>query len=112
MFKKLYEVLMMIFTQFSETNYARLIAAASIIIPLVLSMYTYLDTAIFDTKSALYNIANYSYEGFPFGSYLLAYLGVAKFDVCLTTIFGYVCTAVVWSITTDLQPAFVAGKKK
>lgn len=112
MFKKLYEVLMMIFTQFSETNYARLIAAAAIIIPLVLSMYTYLDTAIFDTKSALYNIANYSYEGFPFGSYLLAYLGVAKFDVCLTTIFGYVCTAVVWSITTDLQPAFVAGKKK
>lgn len=112
MFKKLYEVLMMIFTQFSETNYARLIAAASVIIPLVLSMYTYLDTAIFDTKSALYNIANYSYEGFPFGSYLLAYLGVAKFDVCLTTIFGYVCTAVVWSITTDLQPAFVAGKKK
>ena len=52
MFKKLYEVLMMIFTQFSETNYARLIAAAAIIIPLVLSMYTYLDTAIFDTKSA------------------------------------------------------------
>ncbi|HFX6249142.1 TPA: hypothetical protein ACIFCU_003807 [Acinetobacter baumannii] len=103
---------MMIFTQFSETNYARLIAAASVIIPLVLSMYTYLDTAIFDTKSALYNIANYSYEGFPFGSYLLAYLGVAKFDVCLTTIFGYVCTAVVWSITTDLKPAFVAGKKK
>lgn len=112
MFKKLYDVLMMILTKFSQTNYLRLITAASIIIPLVISMYTYLDQAIFDTKTALNNIANYSYDGFPFGSYLVAYLGVAKFDTCLTTIFGYVCTAVVWSITTDLQPALAAGKKK
>lgn len=112
MFKKLYDVLMMILTKFSQTNYLRLITAASIIIPLVLSMYTYLDQAIFDTKTALNNIATYSYDDFPFGSYLVAYLGVAKFDTCLTTIFGYVCTAVVWSVTTDLQPALAAGKKK
>ncbi|MBN6512110.1 MULTISPECIES: hypothetical protein [Acinetobacter calcoaceticus/baumannii complex] len=112
MFKKLYDVLMMIVTQFSQTSYARLVLAASVIIPLVLSMYTYLDRAIFDTKSALYNIANYSYDGFPWGSYFLAYLGVAKVDVCLTTLFGYICTAVIWSITTDLQPSFVAGKKR
>ncbi|QNX50259.1 hypothetical protein IC784_08890 [Acinetobacter seifertii] len=112
MFKKLYDVLMMILTKFSQTNYLRLITAASIIIPLVISMYTYLDQAIFDTKTALNNIATYSYDGFPFGSYLVAYLGVAKFDTCLTTIFGYVCTAVVWSITTDLQCALAAGKKK
>lgn len=112
MFKKLYDVLKMILTQFSETSYVRLTVAASIIIPLIISMYTYLDTAIFDTKSALYNIANYSYDGFPFGSYFLAYLGVAKFDTCLTIIFGYVATAIVWSFTTDLQPALVSGRKK
>lgn len=112
MFKKLYDVLMMILTKFSETNYLRLITAASVIIPLVLSMYTYLDQSLFDTKKALYDIASYSYDGFPFGSYLLAYLGVAKFDICLTTIFGYLCTAVVWSFTTDLQPALAAGKNK
>ncbi|WP_288499446.1 hypothetical protein [uncultured Acinetobacter sp.] len=112
MFKKLYDVLKLILVQFSSTSYARLAVAMAIIIPLVLAMYTYLDTIIFDTKSALQNIANYSNDGFPVGSYFLAYLGVARFDVCLTTIFGYVTTAVVWSFTTDLQPALVAGKKK
>lgn len=111
MFKKLYDVLKMILTQFSATSYARLVVAASILIPLILSMYTYLDTAVFDTKSALANIASYSYDSFPIGSYFLCYLGVAKFDVCLTTIFGYIATAVVWSVTTDLQPALAAGKK-
>lgn len=112
MFKKLYDVLKTILTQFSGTSYVRLVTAMAIIIPLVLAMYTYLDTVIFDTKSALQNIANYSNDGFPVGSYFLAYLGVAKFDVFLTTIFTYVTTAVVWSFTTDLQPALVAGKKK
>lgn len=112
MFKKLYDVLKMILVQFSETNYMRLVTAFAVIIPLVLAMYTYLDTVIFDTKSALQNIANYSHEGFPVGSYFLAYLGVAKFDTCLTIIFGYITTAVVWSFTTDLQPALIAGKKK
>lgn len=51
MFKKLYDVLKMILTQFSETSYMRLVAAASVIIPLIISMYQYLDKAIFDTKS-------------------------------------------------------------
>lgn len=112
MFKKLYDVLKTILTQFSGTSYVRLAAAMAIIIPLVLAMYTYLDKVIFDSKAALYNIANYSNEGFPVGSYFLAYLGVAQFDTCLTIIFGYITTAVVWSFTTDLQPALVAGRKK
>lgn len=112
MFKKLFDVLKMILTKFSETSYLRLIAAMSVLVPLITAMYQYLDTAVFDTKTALSNISSYSYESFPIGSYFIAYLGVAKFDVCLTTIFGYIATAVVWSITTDLQPALAAGKKK
>ena len=112
MFKKLYDVLKLILVQFSETNYMRLITAFAVILPLVLAMYTYLDTVIFDSKKALLNIASYSNEGFPVGSYFLAYLGVAQFDVCLTTIFTYITTAIVWSFTTDLQPAVVGGKKK
>ncbi len=112
MFKKLYDVLKMILVQFSETNYMRLVTAFAVIIPLVLAMYGYLDQVIFDTKSSLQNISSYSANGFPIGSYFLAYLGVAKFDVFLTTIFGYLTTAIVWSFTTDLQPALVAGKKK
>jgi len=42
----------------------------------------------------------------------IAYMGVAKFDVAISTIFFYITTAVVWSFTTDLQPALVGGKKK
>lgn len=112
MFKILFDGLKLLFIQFAATNYMRLITAFAVIVPLVTAMYFYLDTVIFDTKSALQNIASYSNEGFPVGSYFLAYLGVAKFDVFLTTIFGYITTAVVWSFTTDLQPALVAGKKK
>ncbi|MFK4049886.1 hypothetical protein [Acinetobacter venetianus] len=112
MFKSLKNVLMTILTQFAETNYLRLAVAFSVIIPLVTSMYLYLDTAIFDTRQTLYEINTYSYDGFPIGSYVLAYLGVAKFDVCLTTIFFYITTAVVWSVTTDLQPALTAGKRR
>ena len=112
MLNSIKHILLTVLTQFSETNYMRLIAAFAVIIPLVLAMYSYLDTVIFDTKQALTDIASYSANGFPLGSYVLAYLGVAKFDVCLTTIFFYITTAVVWSFTTDLQPALVAGKKK
>lgn len=112
MFKILFDVLKLLLVQFAATSYMRLITAFAVIIPLVVSMYVYLDTVIFDTKSALQNIASYSGGGFPVGSYFLAYLGVAKFDVFLTTLFGYITTAVVWSFTTDLQPSLVAGKKK
>ncbi|TNL41837.1 hypothetical protein [Acinetobacter bereziniae] len=112
MFKILFDVLKLLLVQFAATNYMRLITAFAVIIPLVVSMYVYLDTVIFDTKSALQNIASYSGGGFPVGSYFLAYLGVAKFDVFLTTLFGYITTAVVWSFTTDLQPSLVSGKKK
>lgn len=105
-------MLLTILTQLSETNYMRLVAAFAVIIPLVMAMYSFLDTAIFDTKQALQDIATYNADGFPLGSYALAYLGVAQFDVALSTIFFYVTTAVVWSFTTDLQPALAAGKKK
>lgn len=112
MFKKLYDVLMMVLTKFSETSYTRLLITAAIVIPLVITMYSYLDQAIFNTRNSLYEISSYSYDGFPWGSYLLTYLGVAKFDVCLTTIFGYIATAMVWSFTTELQPVLSGGKKK
>lgn len=112
MLKALKEILLTIGTQFAETNYMRLIAAFAVIIPLVISMYGYLDQVIFNTKHALSDIANYQHGGFPIGSYALAFLGVAKFDVALTTIFFYITTAIVWSFTTDLQPALVAGKRK
>ncbi|MCH7352244.1 MULTISPECIES: hypothetical protein [unclassified Acinetobacter] len=112
MFKSLKEVLLSIGIAFAETNYVRLVAAFAVIIPLVLAMYGFLDTAIFNTKDALKDIESYKYESFPVGSYALAYMGVAKFDVAITTIFGYIATAIVWSFTTDLQPALVAGKRK
>ncbi|MBO3656707.1 hypothetical protein [Acinetobacter haemolyticus] len=112
MFKSLKSVLATILVQFSETNYMRLVAAFAVIIPLVISMYGFLDTAIFNTKHALDDISSFSHDGFPIGSYALAYMGVAKFDVAITTIFFYITTAIVWSFTTDLQPALVAGKRK
>ncbi|AZN69119.1 hypothetical protein DX910_13565 [Acinetobacter haemolyticus] len=112
MFKALKEILLTIGIQFAETNYMRLIAAFAVIIPLVLAMYGFLDEAIFNTKDSLNDISNYSHDGFPIGAYALAYMGVAKFDVALTTIFFYMTTAIVWSFTTDLQPALVAGKRK
>lgn len=112
MFKSLLHVLQTVLVQFSETNYMRLVTAFAVIVPLVLAMYSYLDTAIFDSRKALESISSYSQDGFPIGSYLLAYMGVAKFDVAISTIFFYITTAVVWSFTTDLQPALVGGKKK
>jgi len=111
MLNSIKQMLLTVLSQFAETSTVRLVAAFAIIIPLVVSMYTLMDTVIFDTKSALQNIATYSYEGIPLGSYILACLGVAQFDTCLTTIFFYITTAVVWSFTTDLQPALVSRKK-
>lgn len=105
-------MLLTILTQFSQTNHVRLVAAFAVIIPLVKAMYDFLDRVIFDTKQALLDIATYNADGFPLGSYALAYLGVAQFDLALSTIFFYVTTAVVWAFTTDLQPALAAGKKK
>lgn len=112
MLKSLKAMLGTILVQFSETNYMRLIAAFAVIIPLVISMYGFLDTAIFNTKQSLTDISSYSKDGFPLGSYVLAFMGVAKFDVAITTIFFYMTTAIVWSFTTDLQPALIAGKRK
>lgn len=106
------QMLLTILTQFSQTNHVRLVGAFAVIIPLVKAMYDFLDRVIFDTKQALLDIATYNADGFPLGSYALAYLGVAQFDVALSTIFFYVTTAVVWAFTTDLQPALAAGKKK
>lgn len=106
MFKSLAHILKTIFIQFGETKYLRTVAAAAIIIPLVITMYGYLDTVIFDVRDALTNISASNYDGFPIGSYLLAYMNVAQFDTCLTIIFGYITTAIVWSFTTDLKPAF------
>lgn len=112
MFKMLKEMLLSIGLQFAETSTMRLIAAFAVIIPLVLAMYGFLDEAIFNTKASLNDVGNFKYDGFPLGDYVLAYLGVAKFDVAITTIFGYITTAIVWSFTTDLQPAIAAGKRK
>ena len=112
MFKALSDVLKLILVQFAETSYLRTAAAFSIIIPLVVLMYGFMDDVIFESKYALSSIASYSYEGFPIGSYAIAYLNVAQFDTFLTTIFGYICTAIVWSFTTDLQPALVRGIRK
>ncbi|MCH7378600.1 MULTISPECIES: hypothetical protein [Acinetobacter] len=112
MLKALKEMLLSIGIQFAETSTMRLVAAFAVIIPLVLAMYGFLDQAIFNTRDSLNNIGNFEQDGFPLGSYVLAYLGVAKFDVAITTIFFYITTAIVWSFTTDLQPAIAAGKRK
>jgi hypothetical protein len=112
MFKSLQQVLGTILGQFAETNYMRLITAFAVIIPLVTAMYSFLDTAIFNTQNALSDISSFSLDSFPLGSYVLAYMGVAKFDVAISTIFFYITTAIVWSFTTDLQPALMAGKRR
>lgn len=110
MFKSLKEMLLTILVQFSETKYSRLLISAGVIIPLVITMYGYIDDVIFDTKSALNSISDYSISSgkdtFPLGAYTIAYMSVAKIPECLTIIFGYITTAIVWSFTIDLKPAF------
>lgn len=110
MFKQLKEMLLTILVQFSETKYSRLVIAAAVIIPLVITMYGYIDDVIFDTKSSLKAISEYSIsksgKSFPLGSYMISYMSVAKVPECLTIIFGYITTAIVWSFTTDLKPSF------
>ncbi len=106
MFKSLAHILKTILIQFAETKYLRTVAAAAIIIPLVITMYGYLDNVIFDARNALTNIASFNHDGFPIGSYAICYMNVAQFDTSLTIIFGYITTAIVWSFTTDLKPAF------
>lgn len=110
MFKQLKEMLLTILVQFSETKYSRLVIAAAVIIPLVLTMYGYIDDVIFDTKQAMQNISRFSIshagDSFPLGSYMISYMSVAKVPECLTIIFGYITTAIVWSFTTDLKPSF------
>lgn len=111
MFKSLLQVLRTVLVQFAETKYTRLLVVAAVIIPLVLAMYGYFDTVLLDSKEALNQISSYSITNdqnktFPVGAYALAYMNVAQFDTCLTIIFGYIATAVVWSFTTDLKPAF------
>lgn len=113
MFKSLLTVFQTILIQVAETNYMRLIAALAVIIPLVLTMYTYIDQVIFDSKRSLLAIQNYQLGGdFPFGAYFLSYAGVAQFDTFMITLFTYITMAVVWSFTTDLQPVLVAGRRK
>ena len=111
MFKSLLQVLRTVLVQFAETKYTRLLVVAAVIVPLVLAMYGYFDTVLLDSKQALNQISTYSItndqnKSFPVGAYTIAYMNVAKFDTCLTIIFGYIATAVVWSFTTDLKPAF------
>lgn len=112
MFKSLIEALRIILVQFAETKYSRLLVMAAVIIPLVLAMYGYFDTVLLDSKQALNQISTYSItndqnKSFPVGAYTIAYMNVAKVDTCLTIVFGYIATAVVWSFTTDLKPMFV-----
>lgn len=111
MFKSLSHILKTILVQFAETKYTRLVVMAAVVIPLVLSMYGYFDTVLLDSKQALNQITTYSLtngnnQSFPVGAYTIAYMNVAKIDTCLTIVFGYIATAVVWSFTTDLKPAF------
>lgn len=91
MFKSLLQVLRTVLVQFAETKYTRLLVVAAIIIPLVLAMYGYFDTVLFDSKEALNQISSYSITNdqnktFPVGAYALAYMNVAQFDTCLTII--------------------------
>lgn len=110
MFKKLKEMLLTILVQFSETKYSRLVIVAAVVIPLVITMYGYIDDVIFDTKQAMQNISRYSIshagDSFPLGSYMISYMSVAKFPESLTIIFTWITLAVVWSFTTDLKPSF------
>lgn len=110
MFNTLKQMLLTVLTQFSETKYSRLLISAAVIIPLVITMYGYIDDVIFDSKNALNSISDYSISNgqktFPLGAYTTAYMSVAKIPECLTIIFGYITTAIVWSFTTDLKPAF------
>ena len=115
MINKLKHMLLVLFNQLAETKFARNIAVLAIIIPLVLMFYGYVDDVIFNAENAISTIhsQNVSYNGsnFPLGAYFIAYMNVAQIDVCLTTVFTYATTAIVWSFTTDLKPAFVKGGK-
>jgi hypothetical protein len=110
MFNSLKKVLITVALQIAETKYSRLLIVAGVVIPLVLLMYGYIDDVLLNARNALNDISSYSISNgsrtFPVGAYTISYLNVAQFDTCLKTIFTYMTTAIVWSFTTDLKPAF------
>lgn len=110
MFKSLKALLLSVSGTLANTNYLRIILIASIVIPLVLVLYDYLDEVLLNANTALQSIeqAQISSSGktFPVGSYAISYLNVAQLPTCLTTIFGYLTSAIVWSFTYDLKPMF------
>lgn len=115
MFTKLKMTLLMVFGQIADTSLIRTFAVLAIIVPLVVMMYGYLDDVFTQAETAISTIdsqtINYDGKTFQLGNYFLAYCNVAQIDTCLTTVFGYAASALLWSFTTDLKPAFVSRKK-
>lgn len=111
MFKKLKEVLLSVSGSIANTQYLRIVLVAGIVIPLVISLYGYFDEIILKTNESLNSVASYraNYQGksVDIGTYAIAFMGLAKLDVCLVTVFTYITSAVVWSFTYDLKPLFV-----
>lgn len=107
MFDKILHVLRLVFVQFFDTQFARQLVVVAIVVPLIVLMYGYFDEVVLNAEQALDTIQNQSVNDIPLGSYLIAYMNVAQIDTCLTTILGYMATALVWSFTTDLKPMMV-----
>ncbi|WP_180012367.1 hypothetical protein [Acinetobacter sp. YH16055] len=110
MFKALKELLLSVAASTANTNYLRIIVVAGIVIPLVITLYGYFDEIIQKTNESLTSISSitgrYDGKSVDIGTYAISFMGLAKLDVCLVTIFTYITTAVVWSFTYDLKPLF------
>lgn len=110
MFKMLKEVLLSVSASTANTNYLRIIIVAGIVIPLVLTLYGYLDDVIQKTNETMNSISSisgtYNGKSVDIGSYAISFMGLAKLDICLVTVFGYITMAIVWSFTYDLKPLF------
>ena len=110
MFKALKQLLLSVSASAANTNYLRIIIVASIVIPLVLTLYGYFDEIIQKTNESVNSISSisgsYNGKSVDIGSYAISFMGMAKLDTCLVTVLGYLTGAVVWSFTYDLKPLF------
>lgn len=108
MFSSLKAVLLSVFAKIANTQFLRALVVAGVVIPLVITMYEYMDEVLFNAENAMRAIesAQISSNGrsFPVGDYAISFFKLAQFDTVLTTIFTYMTTAIVWSFTYDLKP--------
>lgn len=110
MFKMLKDLLLNVSSSLAHTNYLRIVLTASVIIPLVITLYGYFDDVITNANDALNSIQDVTISdgrnSVSVGYYAVSLMGLAQLHTVLITIFTYLTTAVVWSFTYDLKPMF------